>query len=173
YRDDESSIEVILTYDVVNEITRIDGYEQFFTKYLLAQTASMKSAYSVRLYELLVQWKTAKKTPLLQLDCFREQLGVDDTEYKLMSDFKKRVLNVAVDEINEKTDLKVSYEQVKKGRTITGFKFKVLTKDNPKDTKQDDIGRDVDTADMFTVEGLNDKQLGRIARNPSFIADYN
>ena len=173
YLNDESSIEVILTYDVVNEITRIDGYEQFFTKYLLAQTASMKSAYSVRLYELLVQWKTAKKTPLLQLDCFREQLGVDDTEYKLMSDFKKRVLNVAVDEINEKTDLKVSYEQVKKGRTITGFKFKVLTKDNPKDTKQDDIGRDVDTADMFTVEGLNDKQLGRIARNPSFIADYN
>ena len=169
YLDDESSIEVILTYDVVNEITRIDGYEQFFTKYLLAQTASMKSAYSVRLYELLVQWKTAKKTPLLQLDCFREQLGVDDTEYKLMSDFKKRVLNVAVDEINEKTDLKVSYEQVKKGRTITGFKFKILTKD----TKQDDIGRDVDTADMFTVEGLNDNQLGRIARNPSFIADYN
>jgi plasmid replication initiation protein len=173
YLDDESSIEVILTYDVVNEITRIDGYEQFFTKYLLAQTASMKSAYSVRLYELLVQWKTAKKTPLLQLDCFREQLGVDDTEYKLMSDFKKRVLNVAVDEINEKTDLKVSYEQVKKGRTITGFKFKVLTKDNPKDTKQDDIGRDVNTADMFTVEGLNDKQLGRIVRNPAFMAEYN
>lgn len=173
YLDDESSIEVILTYDVVNEITRIDGYEQFFTKYLLAQTASMKSAYSVRLYELLVQWKTAKKTPLLQLDCFREQLGVDDTEYKLMSDFKKRVLNVAVDEINEKTDLKVSYEQVKKGRTITGFKFKVLAKDNPKDKKQDSISRDVNTADMFTVEGLNDKQLGRIARNPSFVADYN
>ena len=90
-----------------------------------------------------------------------------------MSDFKKRVLNVAVDEINEKTDLKVSYEQVKKGRTITGFKFKVLTKDNPKDTKQDDIGRDVNTADMFTVEGLNDKQLGRIVRNPAFMAEYN
>ena len=33
--------------------------------------------------------------------------------------------------------------------------------------------RDVDTADMFTVEGLNDKQLGRIARNPQFITDYN
>ncbi|WP_193010940.1 replication initiation protein, partial [Psychrobacter aquimaris] len=33
--------------------------------------------------------------------------------------------------------------------------------------------RDASTADMFTVDGLNDKQLGRIARNPSFIADYN
>lgn len=33
--------------------------------------------------------------------------------------------------------------------------------------------RSIDTADMFTIEGLNDKQLGRIVRNPSFIADYN
>ncbi|WP_193010935.1 replication initiation protein, partial [Psychrobacter aquimaris] len=33
--------------------------------------------------------------------------------------------------------------------------------------------RDASTADMFTVEGLNDNQLGRIARNPSFVADYN
>jgi hypothetical protein len=33
--------------------------------------------------------------------------------------------------------------------------------------------RDPHTADMFTVEGLNDKQLGRIVRNPAFITDYN
>ncbi len=91
---------------------------------------------------------------------------------KKWNDFKKRVLDLAVDEINEKTDLKVSYEQVKKGRTITGFKFKVLVKDKPKKAKQED-GRDINTADMFTVEGLNDKQLGRIVRNPTFMAEYN
>ena len=111
YIEDEASIEMILTYDVVNEITRIDGYEQFFTQYLLEQIAHMKSAYSVRLYELLVQWKTAKRTPVFELMQFREQLGVSSDEYKLMSDFKRRVLNVAVDEINEKSDLKVSYHQ--------------------------------------------------------------
>lgn len=33
--------------------------------------------------------------------------------------------------------------------------------------------RDPDTVDMFTVDGLNDKQLGRIARNPAFMAEYN
>ena len=33
------------------------------------------------------------------------------SEYKAMSDFKKRVLDLAVKEINEKSDLKVSYEQ--------------------------------------------------------------
>lgn len=89
-----------------------------------------------------------------------------------MSDFKKRVLDLAVNEINEKSDLKVSYEQVKKGVAIAGFKFKVLTKAQPKKAKQEAV-RDGDTADMFTIEGLNDKQLGRIVRNPAFMAEYN
>ena len=173
YLDDEASIEVILTYDVVNEITRIDGYENFFTQYLLEQTAKMQSTYSVRLYELLVQWKSAKKTPLLQLDCFRQQLGVGVDEYKLMSNFKKRVLDLAVKEINETSDLTVSYEQEKRGKRIVGFKFKVLSKNKPKDNKKKENARDTDTADMFTIEGLNDKQLGRIVRNPAFMAEYN
>ena len=173
YLDDEAAIEVCFTYDVVTEISRIDGIEQYFTQYLLKQTSQLKSAYSVRLYELLVQWKTARKTPFFDLNIFRDQLGLGVNEYKTMGNFKLRVLDNAVREINEKTDITVSYEQVKKGRTITGFKFKVLTKNNPKNIKHEGNGRDLNTADMFTVDGLNDNQLGRIARNPSFVADYN
>ena len=172
YLDDEGAIELVFTLAVVNGISRIDGAEDFFTSYLLEQTSSMDSIYSVRLYELLVQWKAAKHTPMFELAKFRDQLGVEVCEYKAMCDFKKRVLQVAIDEINEKSDIKISYEQVKKGRSIAGFKFKVLAKDKPKNAKLEH-SRDVNTADMFTVEGLNDKQLGRIARNPSFMADYN
>ena len=61
------------------------------------------------------------------------------------------------------------YLPPKRGKRIIGFKFKVL----PKNIKKTDRSRGTDTADMFTVEGLNDKQLGRIARNPQFITDYN
>ena len=172
YLDDEGAIELVFTLAVVNGISRINGAEDFFTSYLLEQTASMDSIYSVRLYELLVQWKAAKQTPMFELEKFRDQLGVEASEYKAMCDFKKRVLQVAVEEINEKSDIKISYEQVKKGRSIAGFKFKVLVKDKPKNAKQEG-NRDINTADMFTIEGLNDKQLGRIARNPSFMADYN
>ena len=172
YLDDEGAIELVFTLAVVNGISRIDGAEDFFTSYLLEQTASMDSIYSVRLYELLIQWLAAKQTPLFDLDNFRNQLGVEDHEYKRMGNFKLRVLDLAVKEINEKSDIKVSYSQVKKGRTITGFKFKVHEKTKVKANKENQL-RDVDTADMFTVEGLNDKQLGRIARNPRFITDYN
>ena len=173
YLDDEGAIELVFTLAVVKGISRIDGAEDFFTSYLLEQTASMDSIYSIRLYELLVQWKQAKNTPLFELEKFRDQLGIETHEYKRMGNFKLRVLDLAVEEINEKSDIKVSYEQVKKGRTITGFKFKVLTKDKPKNIKSEGNSRDVNTADMFTIEGLNDKQLGRIARNPQFITDYN
>jgi len=163
-----ASISIIFTYDVVNEIVRIDGFEKFFTSYMLEQTANMKSTYSVRLYELLIQWKSIKNTPVFELKRFREQLGISDEEYTRMDNFKKRILDSSIEEINEKSDIKVSYEQVKKGRTITGFKFKISTKSKPKNTKQEDV-----CIDMFTVDGLNDNQLGRIARNPSFMADYN
>lgn len=173
YLDDEGSIAVIFTYDVVNEITRIDGYEQFFTKYLLSQTASMTSVYSVRLYELLVQWKTAKKTPLFELENFRDQMGVDVNEYKRMYDFKARVLENAIDEINNKTDLKVSYEQVKKGRIIVGFKFTVLEK-LKKELAKDNLNRDSDTPDLF--HSLTDKQVdlfsSKLANDSSFGSKY-
>ena len=155
YLNDEASIEIILTYDVVNEITRIDGYEQFFTKYLLKQTASMKSAYSVRLYELLIQWLAAKKTPIFELAQFREQLGVSVDEYSRMFDFKSRVLHVAINEINELTDIRVSYEQEKRGKRIIGFKFKISSKDKKPGYEQDN--------NETAVLKMTDKQRGVFA----------
>ena len=173
YKQDKGTIEIIFTPAVVNEITRINGIEQFFTKYTLEQTSMLNSMYSVRLYELLIQWREAKNTPLFGLKVFRGQLGVDDDEYQRMCDFKSGVLDKAIKEINKHTDIKVSYEQEKDGKNIIGFKFKVLSKNKPKNSKQQGTSRDVDTADMFTIEGLNDKQLGRIVRNPAFMAEYN
>ena len=173
YKQDKGTIEIIFTPAVVNEITRINGIEQFFTKYTLEQTSMLNSMYSVRLYELLIQWREAKKTPLFSLKVFRGQLGVDDDDYQRMCDFKSGVLDKAIKDINKHTDIKVSYEQEKDGKNIIGFKFKVLSKNKPKDSKQQGISRYIDTADMFTIEGLNDKQLGRIVRNPVFMAEYN
>ena len=135
YLDDEGAIEIVFTTDVVKGITRLDGAEEFFTQYLLSQTANLKSVYAVRLYELLTQWKTAAKTPVFELSLFRGQMGLDDSEYRDMSNFKKRVLDLAVNEINEKTDLTVSYTQEKKGRLIHGFKFTVKQKQAQKPSK--------------------------------------
>lgn len=163
YLDDEGAIEIVFTTDVVKGITRLDGAEEFFTQYLLSQTANLKSVYAVRLYELLIQWKTAGKTPVFELSLFRGQMGLDDGEYRDMSNFKKRVLDLAVNEINEKTDLTVSYTQEKKGRLIHGFKFTVKQKQPQKPSKNARIDdKDPNTLDMF--HKLTEKQIGVFSR---------
>jgi len=130
YLDNEGAIEIVFTPAVVQGISRINGVKEFFTQYLLSQTSQLKSVYSTRLYELLIQWKNTGKTPIFKIQDFRAQLGLDINEYKLMSDFKKRVLDLAVSDINEKTDIKTNYQQYKKGRSITGFSFTLKNKKN-------------------------------------------
>jgi plasmid replication initiation protein len=94
----------------------------------------LNSVYSIRLYELLIQWKSVGKTPVFEIDQFRAQLGVAANEYPAMGNFKRRVLDLAVNEVSEKTNIIVEYDQLKTGKTITGFRFKFKFKtknDNP------------------------------------------
>jgi plasmid replication initiation protein len=125
YEEHEGLISLRFGHEVVPEITRL---EENFTSYELEQVAGLKSAYAVRLYELLIQWRTAGKTPVFEINQFRSQLGLGVNEYPVMGDFKKRVLDYAVKQINDHTDIKASYEQMKTGRTITGFSFKFKQK---------------------------------------------
>lgn len=168
YEKDTGIVYLRFTHDVVPLITRL---EEQFTSYELEQVKSLNSGYAIRLYELLIQWRSVGKTPTFELQQFRQQLGVEESKYSRMSDFKKYVLDFAVQQINKHTDITVKYEQHKKGRAITGFTFKFKIKAKQSETMESK--RDSDTADMFTVEGLNDKQLGRIVRNPAFMAEYN
>jgi plasmid replication initiation protein len=112
-------------HEVVPEITRLEGN---FTSYELQQVAGLKSSYAVRLYELLIQWRVAGNTPFLEVGIFRSQLGLASDEYPRMEAFKRCVLDVAVKQINEHTDIIVDYEQHKSGRVITGFAFTLTQK---------------------------------------------
>jgi plasmid replication initiation protein len=154
YLDDEGAIELVFTLAVVDGISRIDGAQEFFTQYLLSQTAKLTSVYSARLYELLIQWKSVGKTPIFELASFREQIGLKATEYQTMSNFKSRVLDPAIKQINDHTDITVSYEQQKKGRVITGFlfKFKQNKKSETKTPKNSDSSPSVLKPSQLTTK---------------------
>lgn len=116
----EAAIEILFTKVVCEEVTRRLGD---FTQYRLEQTAGLKSAYSVKLYELLAGWQRVGKF-YIGLQEFREWVGLDPDKYKLMHQFKVKVLDYAVSDINENSDMAVSYTQRKRGRRIEGFDFK-------------------------------------------------
>ncbi len=107
-----------------------------FTKYKLKHVARFESVYSIRLYELLVQWSSAGEREI-EVEWLKRQFQVD-SKYDRVVDLKKRVIDPAVNEINEHSNLWVKYGQRKSGRTITHFQFQFGLKDKPKvlDKKQ-------------------------------------
>ena len=143
YIDDLATLEVTFAPDVVPLITRL---EKHFTSYQLKQVAQLTSKYAIRLYEFLIAWRNVGKTPVISLSEFREKLGLEINEYQKMINFKSRVLEPAIKQINELTDIHVKYEQYKTGRSISGLSFTFKHK------KIDSIPseRDPNTVDLFT-----------------------
>jgi len=130
YMDNEATVELVFAPAVVPLITRL---EEQFTKYDIEQISDLSSAYAVRLYELLICWRSAGKTPVIEMQEFRKRLGVLDSEYQRMDVFKKGVIDLAVNQINKHTDITVEYKQHKAGRVITGFSFSFTQKKQLKD----------------------------------------
>ena len=142
YIDDSAILEITFAPDVVPLITRL---EKHFTSYQIQQVTQLTGKYAIRLYELLIAWREVGKVPQIELSEFRVKLGVEDDEYKAMNHFKSRVLEPSIKQINQHTDITVSYEQHKRGRTITGFSFKFKHKQQPKV----EIKHDPNSPDFF------------------------
>lgn len=169
YVNDGSYIEVMFGSDVIPLITRLS--EQY-TEYELVQIKDLNSIYALRIFELIMQWSGARITPTIKLEDLRARLGIEEEKYTLMSNFKKRVLDHAVKQINDNTNITVEYEQKKHGRTIIGFVFKFKTKKAAEKKAIKAPARDVDNADMLTIDNLSDDQLSRITRSPQFCKDF-
>jgi plasmid replication initiation protein len=145
YVDDLAEVQIIFSPAVASMCSRLESH---FTSYDLDQVSKLNSKYAVRLYELVIAWKSTGKTPVFKLQDFREKIGLlDENEYKDMCTFKKNVLELAVKQINEHTDIKLDYEQHKAGRKIDGFSFKFKQKVKPKKIEQQ---RDQNTIDLFS-----------------------
>ena len=147
YIDEQAKVEIIFAPAIIPLITRL---EKEFTKYDIQQVSGLSSGYAIRLYELLIAWRSTGKTPIIEINEFRKKLGVLDNEYKQMNNFKSRVLEPAITQINEKTDIKIKVEQHKTGRSITGFSFKFKQKQTAISEKTIPTQRDQNTPDLFT-----------------------
>jgi plasmid replication initiation protein len=134
YVEDAGLIKLRFSPEVIAEITNL---KENFTQYKLAQIAGLHSAYAVRLYEIVMQWQSKGKTPFFELEKLRGLLGISPEEYSAMCNFKARVLDLSVKQINEKTNLNLSYTQKKIGRVVTHFSFEFSLKEESKTTKKE------------------------------------
>lgn len=82
-----------------------------YTRYSLDNVLTMKSKYGIRLYELLKSYQFLKEQISFTVEELKKRL--DAEKYSRYPDFRRYVLEKAVEDINECSDIEVSYTPVK------------------------------------------------------------
>lgn len=95
-----------------------------YTSYRLSNILSLSSSYSIRLYELLRKWSFLDKWES-SVEEIREKLGAVTKSYLLYGNFKNKILLPAIKEVNEHTDLSISFKEIKKGRSVERIEFTI------------------------------------------------
>lgn len=130
YRKHEGRVELRFTRDMLPYLTQLT--EQF-TRYALDDVARMTSAHAIRLYELLAQWRGAGER-VVELDWLREALQLEG-QYPAFKDLRRRVIEPAVEQINQQSPLWLKWTQRKTGRKITHLYFSFGEKPSEKPRK--------------------------------------
>jgi plasmid replication initiation protein len=99
----------------------ISSLQSRFTTYKLRHIAELQSGHSIRLYELLMRFSSTGER-MIHLDDFKSALGLSD-KYSLFKDLNKLVIKPSIMELNQRSDLIIKYETIKKGRSVTGLRF--------------------------------------------------
>jgi len=99
-----------------------------FTQYELLYTLAMRSQYSIRLYELLKSYEYTKKPIRFEIEELKRLLSAGN--YTRYPDFKRFVIDIAMREINDLSDLTFTYEIIKTGRKFGKIEFFVKLKED-------------------------------------------
>ena len=114
-------------YMLIGDIAKALEEQSFFTTLNLLTMKSLSSQYSVVFYELAVRYEKYK-IPKMTIQEIRE-ITQTTNEYSRFEAFRRRVLDVACNEISEKTDIILTYETIKSGRNISHIDFKIEQKE--------------------------------------------
>lgn len=118
YAEGEGYVDVRLSTSILPYVNNL--LEQY-TVYHMQDVARMTSRYAIRVYELLVQWRR-RGSREVEVEWLRGALGARD-RYSNFKDFRRRVIEPAVQQINERSPLHVEWKPRKTGRKVTHIEF--------------------------------------------------
>lgn len=150
YIDKEGVIKLVFANALIPMLVEL---ERRFTAYEIEQVSNLRSQYAMRLYEFFLRMldkKAGKGWLDISVDDLRWRFNLSKTEYTRLDNFKRKVLDYSIKEINEHTDLNVSYTQKKDKQKIVGFRFEFTKKQVKKATKKQ--------VKSIEFNGLNDKE---------------
>lgn len=149
-------VKLILDDDIFEYVQSLD---RNFTGLKLESLYSFKSFYAMRIYELIKQWSNTKKEIIFEPVTLKELLGVDKIpSYKNYTNFRKKVIEKAIDEINKKSELDIEVIHDKKGgKSVKEIKF-IIKNDKEKINIDEDKEKEVaftEETKQFNIPEIN------------------
>lgn len=123
---DDNTLSLSLSDDLIGGLKAYprDELADLFHVCTSPPLTNISRAYSSKLYLILAEC-SFNGLALIGYDYLREAFGLDDDSYLLVQNFKRRILNPAIEDIEAATGIKISYTDTISQRKITGFDFLV------------------------------------------------
>lgn len=102
-----------------------------YAKFSLATQSKFKSSYGLALYENCERYRNIGHTRSFDIPTFRKLMGINPSEYQEFFALKRRVIAIALKEVNQYADFEVVVEYEKKGRIISAIRFLLKNKNVP------------------------------------------
>lgn len=141
--------------DMMPYLLELTKNNQYYTHYQLKYILPMKSQYAIRLYELLKSYQRNNFEWFFDIDTLKKQLNCEN--YTRFPDLRRWVIEPAVAEINEFTDIKIAWDTVKEGRKVARVVFYMTGKKKGELLEadraiSDTLDGQIDILDLLTEE---------------------
>ena len=113
----------LCTYSYSNKMRKLLYRPNMYGRLDMLVQAKFQSGYGLALYENCNRFQDIGQTPWFNLAKFRQLMGVEEGKYKIFRDFKTRVLDKAVEEVNKYSTLVISPQLRKQNRQVTSIQF--------------------------------------------------
>lgn len=125
YKKEQGIIKASVSPNIIPYIIQL---KEQFTSFRLGNILYLRSSHAIKLYQILAQYKKIGERTIT-VDELKSLLGLEDlVTYKVYSALKRKVLEISKREINQKTDLTISYKEEKRSRKVVAVTFKIISK---------------------------------------------
>lgn len=120
YHDGEGLIRLTFNSEMTPHLVML---KKEFTSYRLQQASALRSLYSWRLFELLMQFRR-KGLLRITVDDFCHAVEAPVTAQANFGELRRRIIEPAVAELQAKNGLAIEWSATKAGRKVAGLEFK-------------------------------------------------
>lgn len=139
----------VCTYSYSNKMRKLLYHPSIYGRLNLTIQSKFQSSYGLALYENCNRYQDIGQTPAFEIEKFRKLMGVEDDKYKIFRDFKTRVINKAVEEVNKYSGFKIEPNYKKLNRQVVSLQFTIKKVS-------------ITTASEFAIKNQNDELQNRL-----------